>query len=67
MDSGDSVAMNYNQNQLPLTVGIIIFDQVEVLDVAGRFVVFLVTRLDEQRRQEDYHNHPSEYSCCQKS
>lgn len=26
-----------NQDQLPLTVGILIFDQVEVLDVAGPF------------------------------
>lgn len=40
MDSGDCFAMNYNQNQLPLTVGILIFDQVEVLDVAGPFEVF---------------------------
>ena len=32
-----------NQDQLPLTVGILIFDQVEVLDVAGPFEVFAVT------------------------
>ena len=42
-----------NQNQLPLTVGILIFDQVEVLDVAGPFEVFAVTRLNEERRQEE--------------
>jgi hypothetical protein len=58
MDSGDSFVMNYNQNQLPLTVGILIFDQVEVLDVAGPFEVFPVTRLDEQRRQEELSSSP---------
>ena len=42
-----------NQNQLPLTVGILIFDQVEVLDVAGPFEVFAVSRLNEERRQEE--------------
>ena len=42
-----------DKNQLPLTVGILIFDQVEVLDVAGPFKVFAVTRLDEERRQEE--------------
>ena len=41
------------KNQLPLTVGILLFDQVEVLDVAGSFEVFAVTRLDEERRQEE--------------
>jgi transcriptional regulator GlxA family with amidase domain len=35
-----------------LTVGILIFDQVEVLDVAGPFEVFSVTRLDETLRKE---------------
>jgi len=40
------------QDQLPLTVGIVIFDQVEVLDVAGPFEAFSVTRLNEERRQE---------------
>ena len=39
-----------NQN---ITVGILIFNQVEVLDVAGPFEVFSVTRLDERRRQEE--------------
>jgi len=42
-----------NQNRLPLTVGILIFDQVEVLDVAGPFEVFAITRLNEGRRQEE--------------
>ena len=50
--------MSYNQYQLPLTVGILIFDQVEVLDVAGPFEVFSVTRLDEQRRQEELSSSP---------
>ena len=36
--------------QLPITVGILIFDQVEVLDVAGPFEVFSVARLNEKRR-----------------
>jgi transcriptional regulator GlxA family with amidase domain len=57
-DTGDSFAMSYNQNQLPLTVGILIFDQVEVLDVAGPFEVFSVTRLDEQRRQQELSSSP---------
>ena len=50
--------MSYNQYQLPLTVGILIFDQVEVLDVAGPFEVFSVTRLDEQGRQEELSSSP---------
>jgi hypothetical protein len=37
-----------NPNNLQLTVGILIFDQVEVLDVAGPFEVFSVTRLNEE-------------------
>ena len=41
-----------NQDRLPLTVGIVIFDQVEVLDVAGPFEAFSVTRLNEERRRE---------------
>ncbi len=32
------------------TVGILIFDDVEVLDVAGPFEVFSITRLDEDKR-----------------
>jgi hypothetical protein len=36
---------------LPVTVGILIFNEVEVLDVAGPFEVFSVTRLNEERRQ----------------
>lgn len=39
-----------NQN---ITVGILIFNQVEVLDVAGPFEVFSATRLNERRRQEE--------------
>ncbi len=39
-----------NKDRLPLTVGIVIFDQVEVLDVAGPFGVLSVTRLNEERR-----------------
>ena len=59
MDSGDDTfVMNNNQNQLPLTVGILIFDQVEVLDVAGPFEVFSVTRLNEEYRQEESSSSP---------
>jgi transcriptional regulator GlxA family with amidase domain len=42
--------MNKHHRQLPITVGILIFDQVEVLDVAGPFEVFSVARLNEERR-----------------
>lgn len=34
-------------------VGIIIFDDIEVLDFCGPFEVFSVTRLDEERRREE--------------
>ena len=37
-------------NLEPKTVGILIFDNVEVLDVAGPFEVFSITRLDENKR-----------------
>jgi transcriptional regulator GlxA family with amidase domain len=40
-------------NDVPLIVGILIFDQVEVLDVAGPFEVFSVTCLNEERRWEE--------------
>ena len=42
-----------NPNNMQLTVGILIFDQVEVLDVAGPFEVFSVTRLNEDRRWKE--------------
>jgi transcriptional regulator GlxA family with amidase domain len=42
-----------NNAQLPLTVGILVFDQVEVLDVAGPFEVFTVTCLNKELRQEE--------------
>jgi transcriptional regulator GlxA family with amidase domain len=38
---------------LPLKVGILIFDKVEVLDVAGPFEVFSVTRIHEKRRLDE--------------
>ena len=54
MDSGDDTfVMNNNQTQLPLTVGILIFNRVEVLDVAGPFEVFAVARLNEEHRQDE--------------
>ena len=43
--------MNQN-NKVPLLVGILIFDQVELLDVAGPFEVFSVTRLNERGKGE---------------
>jgi hypothetical protein len=51
----DNFVMNNQKRNLllPLTVGILIFDQVEVLDVAGLFEVFSVTRLNEERRLEE--------------
>lgn len=36
--------------KIPLNVGILIFDDVEILDVAGPFEVFAVTRLNDERR-----------------
>ena len=42
-----------NKKQGRLMVGILIFDQVEVLDVAGPFEVFSVTRLNEEHRWEE--------------
>ena len=36
--------------KIPLIVGIFIFDDVEILDVAGPFEVFAVTRLNEEQR-----------------
>ena len=48
MESQDTYGIN--KDQLPLTVGILIFDQVEVLDVAGPFEVFAVTRLNDAQR-----------------
>ena len=47
----DSSVVNKNGNHL--MVGILIFDQVEVLDVAGPFEVFSVTRLNETLRFDD--------------
>jgi len=44
------VVSSVNKKQGRLMVGILIFDQVEVLDVAGPFEVFSVTRLNEEHR-----------------
>jgi hypothetical protein len=41
-----------NNAQLPLTVGILVFDQVEVLDVAGPFEVFTVIRLNNKELRQ---------------
>src|ERR1051325_10426848 len=43
--------MNQNNN-VPLLVGILVFDQVELLDVVGPFEVFSVTRLNEEEKEE---------------
>ena len=53
IDSGDDAFVMNSQTQLPLSVGILIFDQVEVLDVAGPFEVFAITSLNEERRQDE--------------
>jgi putative intracellular protease/amidase len=42
-----------NENQGPHTVGILIFEQVEILDVAGPFEVLSVTRLNDNYRWEE--------------
>ena len=42
-----------SQDNLPLVVGILIFDKVELLDVAGPFEVFSVTHLDEKRIRKE--------------
>jgi transcriptional regulator GlxA family with amidase domain len=47
------VVSSVNENQRSLTVGILIFEQVEVLDVAGPFEVFSVTRLNREHRWEE--------------
>ena len=47
------VVSSVNKKQGPLTVGILIFDQVEVLDVAGPFEVLSVTRLNDEHRWEE--------------
>jgi transcriptional regulator GlxA family with amidase domain len=39
--------------QPPIAIGILIFDQVEVLDVAGPFEVFSVARLNEETRHNE--------------
>jgi hypothetical protein len=36
--------------KIPIIVGILIFDDVEILDVAGPFEVFAVTRLNDAQR-----------------
>lgn len=41
---------NQTGNKNPKTVGILVFDNVEVLDVAGPFEVFSVARLNEKTR-----------------
>jgi transcriptional regulator GlxA family with amidase domain len=48
----NSIFSGMKQNS-KITVGILIFDQVEVLDVAGPFEVFSVARLNENRRCEE--------------
>lgn len=48
---GSSCNPNFMANQK--TVGILIFDQVEVLDFCGPFEVFSVARLDETKRMEE--------------
>ncbi len=48
--SKNQLVSDKDRKQLPITVGILIFEQVEVLDVAGPFEVFSVARLNEERR-----------------
>jgi hypothetical protein len=44
---------NDNNNNLPLMVGILIFDQIELLDIAGPFEVFSVTRLNQKEERSN--------------
>ncbi len=48
----DMVSTTEKKNSSVKTVGILIFNDVEVLDVAGPFEVFSMTRLDEDKRYE---------------
>ena len=48
----DMLSSMEKKNSNIKTVGILIFDDVEVLDVAGPFEVFSMTRLDENKRYE---------------
>jgi transcriptional regulator GlxA family with amidase domain len=48
--SKNQLVSDKDRKQLPITVGILIFEQVEVLDVAGPFEVFSVARLNEKKR-----------------
>ena len=41
-------------------VGIVVFEEIEVLDFCGPFEVFAATRLDEARRREE----PSPFEVC---
>src|ERR687885_1394246 len=43
---------NDNNNILPLMVRVLIFDQVELLDIAGPFEVFSVTCLNQKEKRE---------------
>ena len=43
---------NDNNNILPLMVRVLIFDQVELLDMAGPFEVFFVTCLNQKEKRE---------------
>ena len=49
----DYMSSIVNQHNIPVVVGILIFDKVEVLDVAGPFEVFSVACLNEHRRFEE--------------
>ena len=44
---------NDNNNILPLMVRVLIFDQVELLDIAGPFEVFSVTRLNQKEERSN--------------
>jgi hypothetical protein len=52
---------NDNNNNLPLMVGILIFDQIELLDIAGPFEVFSRNTFESKRRekQQNHCYHPS--------
>jgi hypothetical protein len=47
-----------NNDNLPLLVGILIFDLVELLNVAGPFEVFYVTRFNEKEKEGELSSSP---------
>ena len=54
---------NNNNNNMPLVVGILIFDQVELLDVAGPFEVFSTTHFVNEQSKNKKESSSSSPAC----